>query len=175
MRDPTVLRAFPLAAIEALAAGHEAEAKALRALAAEEAWRRRRLAESTALFARCFATPRLVARHAALGLTPAAAIEAAAAEAGVPPETVLAHVRRRARDQAAADRRARDLAVMRLAGRGWRNAEIGARLGLHPHSVSRIVRRMLATPPAAADPPSLDAIVAALRASLRRDRKDGHR
>jgi DNA-binding NarL/FixJ family response regulator len=38
---------------------------------------------------------------------------------------------------------ARNIEIMRLASHGWNNHQIGDRFGLHPGSVSRIIRKML--------------------------------
>ena len=42
-----------------------------------------------------------------------------------------------------AETKARAIAVMRLAARGWTNGRIGDKIGIHPTSVSRIVQRQL--------------------------------
>lgn len=60
---------------------------------------------------------------------------------GIPVATVLAWAKQARRDIADEDRSARDREIMRLAGRGWTNAQIGARLGISAKTASRAVTR----------------------------------
>ena len=62
---------------------------------------------------------------------------------GVPPETTMFYLRRHGVVQRRINRARRDREIMRLAALGWIDARIGARVGLHPGSVSRIVQRVL--------------------------------
>lgn len=66
---------------------------------------------------------------------------ARAAVAALPPDPAGAYGRQRLR---LADAAARDIEIMRLARRGWSNAMIGRRMGLHPTTVSKLIRRALA-------------------------------
>lgn len=60
---------------------------------------------------------------------------------GALPLELLTPDERRARRRS--ERRLRNQEIMRAAGRGWTNAEIAARMNLHPSSVSRIVQAAL--------------------------------
>lgn len=76
------------------------------------------------------------------------AITAIAVQEGVLIETVRYYYEKELRVRKRDERCRRDRDIMRLAARGWTNARIAARVGLHPDSVSRIVQRTLrATPP----------------------------
>ncbi len=66
------------------------------------------------------------------------AIEAAASEEGIEPAAVAVALPCASRTA----RAARDEGVRRLALANWSNAEIGARMKLHPGSVSRIIGRL---------------------------------
>jgi len=63
---------------------------------------------------------------------------------GTPIVTLEAHHRRRTREREDAARQRRNIAIMRLAARGWQNKRIAQHVGLgHPNSVSRIIQRQL--------------------------------
>lgn len=65
------------------------------------------------------------------------------------PRAIKAEVKRRGAGKTRpwqireAEVKARAIQVMKLAHRGWTNARIAAKIGLHPSSVSRIVQRQL--------------------------------
>ena len=63
---------------------------------------------------------------------------------GVPPATTLFYWRRWRQAERRICRAQRDREIMRLAALGLPNKHIGARVRLHPKSVSRIVRREIA-------------------------------
>jgi hypothetical protein len=83
------------------------------------------------------------------GMEPAAAVALIAARRGLEPERVAGwfHVEQK---KPAARMRLRNVKIMRLAARGWTDADIARRYKMHKNSVNRIVRRMLK-----ANPPSL--------------------
>lgn len=82
------------------------------------------------------------------GMAEQAAIAAAARALDVYPEGVALVLRDDRRRQAKAEREARNIEVMRLAGRGWKNTAIAAKVGLHPQTVSAIIQTMLRKNPA---------------------------
>lgn len=72
-----------------------------------------------------------------------------AIETATPLVCVYHHVRKREKEKEAARREARDREIVRLAGRGHSNSEIGRRVDFNPATVSRITRRRLGRCPAA--------------------------
>jgi hypothetical protein len=144
-----------------------AQAEYHEALAAANARRRARAAEARRA---ADAVDALVIS----GETPEAAIAAIAARLALDPVQIGAwwhHDRSRPRRVA----RQRDLEIMRLAGRGWTNAQLSAKFKLSESGVSRVIRRMLkarpATPPPAnakAAPPAPSAPAAAESAESER-------
>jgi DNA-binding NarL/FixJ family response regulator len=95
------------------------------------------------------ATANMVERLIATGTSKADAIRATAQASSYPEKTISAHFERRAVFKLKAGREARNLEIMRLARRGWTNADIAARTGLqNASSVSRIIQTALKAQPA---------------------------
>lgn len=87
----------------------------------------------------------------AAGLEPAAAITLIATRRQLDPERVAGWFQVEQK-KAAGRMRLRNVKIMRLARRGWRDAEIAAKYKLTSKHVNRIVRRMLRENPATPQP-----------------------
>jgi len=143
--------ALPLAAVLALAAHHAAMAKQYdrqaaamaRAIASKQTEAERLDREAAERGARYSQARDYLAGALAEGLPPAAAVQRAAAAAGIAPATLQIVGRQARMARRDVDRFAREIEIMRLAARGRSNVEIGRDLGLHPGSVSRVLRRRL--------------------------------
>jgi AraC-like DNA-binding protein len=94
------------------------------------------------------------------GETPEAAIADLAARLALDPAQIAAWWRQCwSRPRRAARRR--DLEIMRLAGRGWTNAQLAAKFKLSESAVSRTIRRMLTARPASPPPATAKAALPA--------------
>ena len=108
-----------------------------------------RRAERRAYYLRKAALLNAAARvHLRTRATPEAhAIAEIAAELELPRAAIAANVAHLKRLAEAASRFQRDREIMTLARAGYRNAEIAAKVGLHPGSISRIIQSQLRPKP----------------------------
>lgn len=106
---------------------------------------RRRLAEIAERRARVHAPKPadLVKQYLAAGLSLDAAVDAVARQSPLSRDEIRFTLRLAERQKKREARSARNVEVMRLAGRGWTNRQISDRMGLDHKHVSRIVRREL--------------------------------
>ena len=136
------LRRLPPDALEALAEAHEEMAREIRSAADRRRGEITKERNAERRVDSLLTLAELVeARAQSVSLE--RAIEMVAAETGCPAETVAHYVARREKELKTAKRKARDIEILRLASRGWSNAEISDRVGLAPGSISRIVQRSL--------------------------------
>ena len=128
-------------AVEALAEYYASAAQSLRARLDElrhaEA-RKQRMREHRE---DAFDAARLVAARMQAGMSADQALEAVAQETGCGPDAIREAWRVVRRQLERAAREQRDVTIGRMARRGANNAEIAAKVGCHPGSVSRILHR----------------------------------
>lgn len=77
------------------------------------------------------------------GIEPETAILQLAIRDSAPVDTVAYHVRAAARDDDRQQIDIRNREILRLARTGWTNRQLSEKFGLHPVTVSRIIRRAL--------------------------------
>ena len=137
-----ILKMLPVDVLEDLArnlyqiaARVDGRARALRHIADEEARRQR---ERTAVQS---AVGIALAYHGR-GMELPAAVRAAAQLTGEEPGRIEALAGAQLGRSQRATRARRDLEIIRMAARGWTNADIAVIVDLHPKHVARIIRRM---------------------------------
>lgn len=131
-------------ALASLAAYHEALADQLRRRLAELERNRYRAEQQAKIDAARQAVPELVKHHLASGIGLDDACAAAALTLNIPTPSARYWYEHRQRAERIALDEAREIEIMKLAGRGWTNCSIAARVGVHPATVGRIVKRRLA-------------------------------
>jgi DNA-binding CsgD family transcriptional regulator len=77
------------------------------------------------------------------GIDPETAILQIAIRDRAPMQSVAYHVRAAARDDDRQRIELRNREILRLARTGWTNRQLGEKYGLHPVTISRIIRRAL--------------------------------
>lgn len=130
-----------------LALAHERQAAVLRAAAAVRAEEIGMHRATQARFDKLDGAPALVAKFESQGMDRSTAITCTALQLDAPCATVAARVATREKQA----RAARQGEVIRLAVDGHSNSEIARRVGVHPDTVTRIVKRKLRQVPQAAE------------------------
>ncbi len=144
MLPPAVTSELPPEAITALASYHLSCARQLVTKGFDHAKAREIERWIEDRFNRLYSASDIVDAYIATGLSSERAIDAVHRMTGTPIVTLEAHHRRRTRERQDAARQRRNIAIMRLAARGWQNKRIAQKVGLvHPNSVSRIIQRQL--------------------------------
>lgn len=142
--DPMIIASLPARAARILAAHYRRLADALELHANRIDQDARASERRRARFALSKQIWHLVENHSAAGMTFDGAVAAVARETGFEPDLIHDLHRRLGSARRKLEARRRNIEIVRLAGRGWHDAEIAHRVGLkHPKSVSRILRRML--------------------------------
>jgi DNA-binding NarL/FixJ family response regulator len=91
----------------------------------------------------CFSSSQVLENFLTSGLPYEAALDAASAQTGIIPETIAYHWKKALHARKNDTSGGRAIEVVRLAAKGWTNAEIGKELGIHPNSVSRIISKKI--------------------------------
>lgn len=136
-----ILNRLDAESLEALADTCDILAHQARILVASHNLKATQRAEINKRFESCGNTPQLVAQKITDGSPVDNAIQAVAAETGIPIETIRLYWRRWLRSPER--QRQRTALILALASRGATNAQIGERVGLHANSVSRIIREQI--------------------------------
>lgn len=84
-------------------------------------------------------TPRIVMRHLKSGHSLDDAMALTAKETGAPVGSINRAWRRFCQDKSLYELRRRNRLIIELAAMGFTNAQIGKKVNMHPHSISRII------------------------------------